>query len=232
MCRKNKQMSVALENRDLSRTNDILFRIALRGEDVLLVKQLWKKVSFPENIIGQVFIEASRKGQLEILKFLWSLKHDFQVEIDLAADFNDIFLTAAEFGYNKILEWLWSLKQDFQVDIDPTASDNYAFRLAAKNGHIEVLKWLWSLNVRSDLKSYHEFVEKMGGYGFENIREGWVFAVDGENVVEKLMKCEVTKRVLRIMLMYLNKRKISFGIEMSKEIMKKIVSNMIVEIKK
>lgn len=194
-------------------------------------KWLWKlkeKYQLPIDLTADdnlIFRLAARNGHLEILKWLWSLRQNYQIAIDPTANDNYAFRNAAKNGYLEVLKWLWSLRQDFQVEIDPTAGRNYVFRRVPLGKVLH--KWLWSLNVCHSLSLYLLFLD-CTLYSFKSIKEGWLLRIptpkNADNlIVENLMKCEDTKRVFGMFLIYLNRKKIYFGVEMSEMICKKIL---------
>jgi len=94
-----------------------------------------KKVN-PFTFEGKAFLEASRKGHIEVVKILYD-------EIIKTEQINRVWLfdkaldLAYEEGRTEIVKFL--LKNE---SLDPSSNDNYAIKTAVKNGHTELVKEL------------------------------------------------------------------------------------------
>lgn len=122
-------------NQDFLLNVDLGHLHKLRQCEEYIIRQNW--------LDNYVFIRVVRAGHLSILRWIWDLKQNGQIEINPTFDNNLAFLSAVGCGHIEIVKWLWSLKQDFQLDID--LPEHRCFAFAARDGHLEVLKWLWGM---------------------------------------------------------------------------------------
>jgi ankyrin repeat protein len=83
--------------------------------------------------IQQIFYSECEKGNLQLVKYLVSLK------ANITADDNYVVKIASRNGHLEVVKYLVSLKANI------TADDNYAVNWASGNDYLQVVKYLVSL---------------------------------------------------------------------------------------
>lgn len=180
-------------------------------------------------------VMAAIDGKLDILKTFWSLNQELGLglENDIPSHDGSVVMVSSCNGHFEIIKWLQSLKQEFGVNVDFSISRNCVLERAIHFGRFDIQKWMWSsdINVCKNSKLYYNFISSDEvKCDFEDIGEGWIFKnvkVDkikfNHFIFDKLIEGRVTKRVFMIFFICLNRKKIHFGLEINKEIARKIL---------
>lgn len=83
---------------------------------------------------------ACESGQLEIMKLLYNIIKD----LDLNLDNNFLFRNSCENGYVDIVKWLL---ENSKNPINIRMMNEYPFRISCKNGYLELAKLLYQLGI-------------------------------------------------------------------------------------
>ena len=105
--------------------------------DMLLDFKIKKQKELQPFINNVGFNWACSNGELEIAKWLVSVKPDIYISENNENAFNK----ACEYGYLELAKWLLLVKPDINISVD----NEKAFRYACINGKLIVAQWLLSI---------------------------------------------------------------------------------------
>ena len=101
-------------------------------------KQIYKK--YNKEQLNDEFIDACRKGQLDVVKYLLA-SDELTEHADIHASNDEGFVCACRYGHLEIVKYLLTSAELTEL-VDIHARNDEGFRSACAQGHLEVVKCL------------------------------------------------------------------------------------------
>ena len=141
---RDKNLIVVKVANDKWRANKIILGKRYNLCDVSTFKYLIDKGLNINALKQYIFQWACQTGLLDIAQWLYNLRIDIGINIDIYINNNQAFREACENGHLCIAQWLYSIDNNNNININ--ADNEYAFRYSCENGHLAIAKWLYSID--------------------------------------------------------------------------------------